>query len=155
MLNLVIMTGVGELPRSLRCRHPTLNKSESMARVRTRDTEPELYLFGLLRRNKIRFHKHAKDLPGTPDAYIARLRIALFVHGCFWHGHTCNRGRPSATRVDFWREKIARNRQRDATVCDALTERGITPLVFWACAIDDFARRIPSLRDRYNSGAPK
>jgi|GEM_PF-2250492 len=141
--------------RSLPRQRPALSKSEAMARVRTRNTEPELYLFNLLRRNKIRFRKHAEGFPGTPDAYIGRLKLAMFVHGCFWHGHTCKRGRPSATRVDFWRAKIAKNQRRDAAVHDALTERGITPLVFWTCDIDNFAQRIGSLRDSYESAARK
>lgn len=146
---------VGGVERSVARRRPAMSKSAAMARVRTRNTEPELYLFDLLRRNKIRHRRHVGDLPGTPDAYIGRLKIALFVHGCFWHGHTCKRGRPSATRVDFWLEKIARNRQRDATAYEALAECGVTPLIFWTCDTEDFARRIASLRDLYDSAARK
>lgn len=111
-----------------------------MARVRSRDTKPELLIRRLLTQLGYRYRLHRSDLPGKPDiAFIGRRR-AIFVHGCFWHGHDCARGsRAPKTNADYWRVKIARNRARDAAAIAALDAIGWRSLAVWECSLRDGA----------------
>lgn len=115
------------------------SKSEQMSRVRSRDTGPERLMRQELSQRGVHYRLHRRDLPGRPDIYIGRLHLAIFINGCFWHGHTCRRGKRPASNVQFWDAKIARNMERDAAALRALAERGITTLVVWTCAIGDFS----------------
>lgn len=109
-----------------------------MARVKAADTAPELAVRRLLTGIGYRYRLHRADLPGTPDiAFIGR-RKAIFVHGCFWHGHDCARGaRAPKANADYWREKIARNRSRDAANLAALAAMSWRSEVVWECALRD------------------
>ena len=79
---------------------------------------------------------HRKDLPGAPDIVLPGRRLALFVHGCFWHGHDCKRGaRAPKTNADYWRAKIARNVARDAASLAALADLGWWAEVIWECEL--------------------
>ena len=79
---------------------------------------------------------HRKDLPGAPDIVLPGRRLALFVHGCFWHGHDCKRGaRAPKTNADYWRAKIARNVARDAASLAALADLGWRAEVIWECEL--------------------
>jgi DNA mismatch endonuclease, patch repair protein len=89
-------------------------RSANMAAVRSKDTQPELLVRRSLHAAGFRFRLHVRDLPGNPDVVLPRLRYALFVHGCFWHGHYCKRGNLPTTNVAFWSKKIETNLQRDA-----------------------------------------
>ncbi|MFZ1125724.1 MAG: very short patch repair endonuclease [Candidatus Baltobacteraceae bacterium] len=112
-----------------------MNKSEQMRRVRRRDTAPELAVRHALSRLGVRYRLHRKDLPGKPDVYVGRLRLAIFVNGCFWHGHDCPRGKRPSSNAEFWRAKINRNCERDAKVVRELAERGIESLTLWQCSL--------------------
>ena len=84
-----------------------------MRAVRSRDTKPEMAVRRLLHRLGYRYRLHRRNLPGTPDIVFGPRRKVIFVHGCFWHGHSCPRGaRLPATNTDYWRRKINRNVQR-------------------------------------------
>lgn len=111
-----------------------------MARVKSRDTSPERLLRRILTDLGYRYRLHRSDLPGRPDiAFIGR-RKAIFVHGCFWHGHNCNRGaREPKTNADYWRGKIARNRVRDDASTAALAAMGWSTLILWECEMRDSA----------------
>lgn len=126
-------------------------KSEQMASVRSRDTGPELALRSLLTQRGVRYRLHRKDLPGRPDVYVPRLHLALFVNGCFWHGHDCSRGRRPATNVEFWDAKIARNIERDAAARRALMDRGIEARVLWTCCANEFERVADEIAEHYRS----
>ncbi len=116
-------------------------RSEVMRRVRGRDTRPERKVRSLLTRMGLRYRLHRKDLPGSPDVVFANRRVALFVHGCFWHGHDCPRGaRVPKANADYWIRKIARNRARDAEVQQTLAQAGWRTLVVWECELKDEAR---------------
>lgn len=105
-----------------------------MARFRSKDTKPELIVRRALHAAGRRFRLHRKDLPGKPDIVIPKDRTALFVHGCFWHGHEgCSIARVPKTQSAFWREKFVRNRERDERVRQALEEQGWRVLVIWEC----------------------
>ena len=116
-------------------------RSDVMRRVRGRDTGAERKVRKLLTRMGLRYRLHRADLPGSPDVVFAGRRVALFVHGCFWHGHDCARGaRQPKANADYWIRKIARNRARDAAVQQRLVEAGWRPVVVWECELKDEAR---------------
>lgn len=112
-------------------------RSEIMGKVRTKDTRPEMRVRSLLHRRGFRFRLHRKDLPGKPDIVLPKYSTVVFVHGCFWHGHDCRRGRPPSTNVEFWSAKIRRNRDRDATVKRKLEDMGWTVWTIWECQLVD------------------
>ncbi len=106
-----------------------------MSGIRAVNTQPELAIRKGLHAKGFRFRLHAKDIPGKPDLVLPRYRAAIFVHGCFWHGHDCHLFKMPSTRTEFWSEKIGRNRARDAIVEGQLDETGWRRLVIWECAI--------------------
>ena len=107
-----------------------------MRRVGSKDTGPELTVRRLLTSLRLRYRLHRKDLPGAPDIVLPGRRLALFVHGCFWHGHDCKRGaRAPKTNADYWRAKIARNVARDAASLAALADLGWWAEVIWECEL--------------------
>lgn len=109
-------------------------RSWLMSRVRGSNTLPERLVEKFLRRHRIHFHRHVRLMPGTPDIVVPKLRIAIFVHGCFWHGHRgCRRSRLPSTRRKFWADKIDANRRRDIRVRRALRRNGWTVLTVWGC----------------------
>lgn len=110
-------------------------RSRMMAGIRGRDTKPEIALRKALFARGFRYRLHVPDLPGKPDIVLPRYRATIFVNGCFWHGHDCPLFRLPGTRPDFWRAKIARNRQRDAEVSDRIAAAGWRQLVVWECAL--------------------
>lgn len=108
-------------------------RSALMSRVRQRDTKPELMVRKLLHARGWRYRLHDRKLPGSPDLVFPRLRKALFVHGCFWHGHDCKLGKLPSSRTEFWTAKIEANRERDSRVLAGLKSRGWDALVIWQC----------------------
>ena len=109
------------------------SRSALMSRIGGKDTAPELIVRKLLHGLGFRFRLHRRDLPGTPDVVLPRLKIALFVHGCFWHGHGCKIGQPPKSRQDYWLPKIERNKARDAEKAAALKTQGWRVLEVWQC----------------------
>lgn len=120
-----------------------------MRAVRGRDTGPEKRVRALLTGMGRRYRLQRGDLPGTPDIVMTGARLALFVHGCFWHGHDCKRGdRQPKANADYWRKKIARNRARDACVRAALSDLGWRVEIVWECQLkdeDSLKRRLQDL----------
>lgn len=115
-----------------------MNKSEQMSRVRSRNTMPEKIVRRLLSQAGVRYRLHRSDLPGRPDLYVGRLRLAIFVNGCFWHGHTCARGGRPKKNSRFWNEKINRNVVRDLAARTALRRMGVRSIVLWTCKLRAF-----------------
>lgn len=113
-------------------------RSAIMRAVKSRDTSPELAVRALLRSFAPGYRLHRKDVPGTPDiAYPGRKR-AIFVHGCFWHGHDCQRGaRMPKANAEYWRAKIARNLERDEAHRKRLADLGWRALTIWECELKD------------------
>ena len=107
-----------------------------MSRVRGRNTKPEIRVRSLLHRNGYRFRLHRRDLPGCPDIFLPKHRLAVFIHGCFWHGHEdCKRSKLPETRHEFWAAKIAANRKRDAAAIGRLEAQCITTVTLWECQL--------------------
>lgn len=105
-----------------------------MRRIRSRDTKPELLVRRILRAAGIGYRLGGGGLPGRPDLVMKGRKVAVFVHGCFWHGHNCARGsRKPKANADYWVAKIGRNIARDARVCDALRADGWRVVPVWEC----------------------
>jgi DNA mismatch endonuclease (patch repair protein) len=118
--------------------YPPAKRSAVMRRVKGKDTTPELAVRRALTRLGARYRLHRKDLPGSPDVVMPGRRLALFVHGCFWHGHDCARGAriPKQNR-DYWTASVARNRARDAANRTALEAGGWRVETLWECELKD------------------
>ncbi|TPM61113.1 DNA mismatch endonuclease Vsr [Mesorhizobium sp. B2-2-4] len=124
-------------------------RSAMMSRVRNRDTEPERFVRSCLFRAGLRFRLHDKTLPGCPDVVLKRSKTAIFVHGCFWHGHSCKRGTRPVSNAEFWNAKIDRNIERDKIASLALRELGWHVEVIWNCdRVAQTEALIPKIRAR-------
>lgn len=104
-----------------------------MQAVGVRNTGPEILVRSALHRAGLRFRLHRTDLPGKPDLVLPSKRVAVFVHGCFWHGHGCKKGRLPKSRLDYWEPKILRNRQRDRKNVRDLRALGWRVISVWQC----------------------
>ena len=113
-------------------------RSEIMRAVKGRDTKPEIALRKALFAKGLRYRVNVRDLPGKPDIVFPKYRAILFVHGCFWHGHDCARGRRKPkTNADYWRRKIAANIERDRAAIAALQRQQWSVKISWECDLKD------------------
>jgi DNA mismatch endonuclease, patch repair protein len=110
-------------------------RSERMSRIRSQNTKPELWVRRLLHAAGFRFRLHRKDLPGRPDLVLPKYRAVVFVQGCFWHAHHCQKGRIPGTRGDFWKAKFEGNKERDARNTRALRAAGWRVFTIWECEL--------------------
>lgn len=109
-----------------------------MARVKSGNTGPEKRVRKVLWRAGFRYRLHVRDLPGCPDIVFRKHKVAIFVHGCFWHQHEgCSRARLPATRADYWHPKLRRNVERDKQARAALIAAGWRVVVLWECELSD------------------
>jgi DNA mismatch endonuclease (patch repair protein) len=109
-----------------------------MALVRAKDTKPELRVRRAFHASGLRFRLHARGLPGTPDLVFPSRKVAVFVHGCFWHGHDgCAASRLPKSREDFWIPKLLSNAARDWEQRRALSRLGWKVMVIWECETND------------------
>lgn len=126
-------------------------RSLVMSKVRAQHTTPELIVRRIVHAMGYRFRLHRRDLPGCPDVVLPRLGAVILVHGCFWHRHTCPRGRSEpSTRPAFWRAKFTANASRDRRAIRALRRKGWRVLVVWECQtrdIDRLEKRIKKFLD--------
>jgi DNA mismatch endonuclease (patch repair protein) len=115
------------------------HRSENMRRIPSKNTKPELIVRKAVRAlGFVGYRVHRIDIPGRPDLAWIRLKKAIFVHGCFWHRHSCKEGiRIPKTRSYYWDTKISSNVQRDERHMDILKEQGWSVLVLWECEIRD------------------
>ncbi len=119
---------------------PSPERSAIMRAVKSRDTGPELRVRKLLAKLAPGYRLCRADLPGKPDIAYGKRKLAIFVHGCFWHGHDCARGaRTPKTNRPYWQDKIARNRARDAAHAKALAGLGWRTLAVHECELADLA----------------
>ena len=116
-------------------------RSLNMSRIQAKDTKPELTIRRLLFADGFRYRIHVKTLPGTPDLVLPKYRAVIFVHGCFWHGHDgCKYAKLPTTHVEFWRDKISKNKERDQRVRQELVSGGWRVLTIWTCSINNQAK---------------
>jgi DNA mismatch endonuclease (patch repair protein) len=112
------------------------HRSWNMSRIRGKDTRPEMLVRSLLHRMGYRFRLHCSALPGKPDIILPKHRIALFVHGCFWHRHGCKFSYTPKTRKEFWKRKFKRNVARHEEVTHDLLALGWHVVTVWECEAD-------------------
>src|SRR5574340_1207838 len=115
---------------------PSNARRRLMASVRRKHNAPELAVRRRLHGAGFRYRLESADLPGTPDLVFRVLRVAVFVHGCFWHGHDCAHGRVVArSNTAYWNAKLAANRARDARKSDERRRLGWCVIEIWECRI--------------------
>lgn len=125
-----------------------MSRSEVMSRVRGRDTRPELRVRRALHAAGHRYRLQARDLPGRPDIVFRGDRVAIFVHGCFWHRHEgCPHARTPKSNVDFWTDKFAANVARDRAVMARLKGEGWNVLTIWECHTRDPDRLLTAVEE--------
>jgi DNA mismatch endonuclease (patch repair protein) len=121
--------------------HTEAQRRRNMSAVRSKDTHPEMLIRRGLHARGFRYSLHHRKLPGHPDLVLRKYNAVVFIHGCFWHGHDCPLFRWPASRADFWRAKIGRNREVDARSALTLTSGGWRILTIWECALKGPDRR--------------
>lgn len=122
-------------------------RSRWMANIRGKDTKPELIVRKFLHGQGLRFRLHASELPGRPDLVLPKYRAVVFVEGCFWHGHICQRKRIPKGNSVFWATKIATNKARDRRNQRALRADGWRVMRVWECQLSTKARRERALSE--------
>jgi DNA mismatch endonuclease, patch repair protein len=126
---------------------PTELRSRIMRAIKSKGTKPEVSVELWLRSARYKPLLHAKDLPGSPDFVLPRIKTAIFVHGCFWHGHGCKRGgRMPATNRSYWLPKLAANKRRDASVKRKLERLGWRVITLWECKVKTIEHRAMLLK---------
>jgi DNA mismatch endonuclease, patch repair protein len=111
-------------------------RSEIMAKVKGKETKPEITLRKFLFSKGFRFRKNVRSLPGSPDIVLPKYRTIIFVHGCFWHGHTdCKFATTPKTRQEYWVAKMQSNKERDQRKKSDLINLGWKVIVIWSCEI--------------------
>lgn len=116
-----------------------------MSRIRGSDTTPELLVRRYLHAQGLRYKLHDRSLPGKPDLVLPRHGVVVFINGCFWHAHHCQKDRIPATRSDFWKDKFERNRARDARNARLLKRQGWRVLTVWECTLSGTSKRTKTL----------
>jgi DNA mismatch endonuclease (patch repair protein) len=125
---------VRSVPRQSHLAQAAMSDSARMAKVKSKNTKPELAVRSAAHALGYRFRLHRPDLPGSPDLVFPRHRVALFVHGCFWHRHAdCNRSSTPVAHRDYWVAKFERNVRRDSEAAAALRSTGWRVEVIWEC----------------------
>lgn len=117
-------------------------RSRVMSRIRSKDTAPELRVRRALWHAGYRYRLHVADLPGRPDIVLGKHHMAIFVHGCFWHGHGCRRFHWPRTNAAYWRAKIERNMERDRQARERLALLGWDVRTVWTCELDEAVSRL-------------
>ncbi len=127
-------------------------RSRNMAAIKGKDTKPEMIVRKYLFSRGLRFRVQVRKLPGTPDIVLPKYKTAIFVNGCFWHGHEgCKYFRLPKSNVEFWKEKIERNIERDRESLQALLDSGWKVIRVWECELRNKANREETLNEIYNS----
>lgn len=122
-------------------------RSEIMSKISGKETKPEILVRKFLFANGFRYRKNVKLLPGSPDIVLPKYKTAIFVHGCFWHGHACKAAKLPETRKEFWTEKISSNVLRDNRNMDDLKSLGWKVIIVWQCEIKNKSIREKRLNE--------
>lgn len=116
-------------------------RSVRMSLIRSKDTKPELMVRKAVWAAGYRYRLHGKGLPGKPDLVLPRLRTVIFIHGCYWHAHSCQKGRIPGQNSRFWQEKFLANKARDQRNCQRLRRAGWSVLTVWECSLSTVRSR--------------
>lgn len=119
-----------------------------MSKITGKETNPEIVVRKYLFAHGFRFRKNVKDLPGTPDIVLPKHNIIIFVHGCFWHGHSgCSKASlPSSNKI-FWKNKISKTVERDSKIKEELEKLGWNVFILWQCSLNSKMKRDDTFKD--------
>ena len=120
-------------------------RSAMMSGIRSKNTKPEIAVRKRVFAAGFRYRLHVRDLPGKPDLVLPRYKVSVFVHGCFWHGHTCQKGRLPGSNRDFWREKITKNIKNDRRAVRTLKTTGWVVVTIWECQLEKGVSKLLTL----------
>ena len=116
--------------------HNSKTRSFNMSRIKAKDTQPEMLVRKFLHTNGFRYTLHDKKLAGKPDIVLPKYKTIIFIHGCFWHGHTnCKYYVVPKTRTQWWLNKINTNKANDAKAVKALKKNGWKVITVWECKL--------------------
>lgn len=119
-----------------------------MSSVRNKNTKPEILIRKALFKNGFRYRINDKKLPGSPDIVLPKYKTAIFVHGCFWHGHSyCPKGSLPVSNKIFWKNKISKTVERDSRIKEELEKCGWKVLVLWQCGLSNKTKREDTFKD--------
>lgn len=118
-----------------------MKRSEIMAKVKQKNTGPEQVVGKFLFSKGFRYRKNVKSLPGSPDIVLVKYRTVIFVHGCFWHGHTCKAGHLPSSNLFYWRKKIEENMIRDEKKIELLKSLNWNVIIVWQCELKNIKIR--------------
>lgn len=110
-------------------------RSRMMAGIKSKNTKPEIIIRKQLYGMGFRYRLHDRRLPGTPDLVFPKYHAAIFIHGCFWHGHECSIFKWPSSNTEFWKNKINANKERDNGNKKRLQESGWRIAIVWECAV--------------------
>lgn len=110
-------------------------RSNIMSKISGKETKPEILVRKYLFSKGFRFRKNVKELPGKPDIVLPKYKTIIFVHGCFWHGHSCKAGKLPKTNKEFWDNKIMSNVIRDEDNIRKLKAEGWFVIIIWQCQL--------------------
>jgi len=116
-----------------------------MSKISGKETKPEILVRKYLFSKGFRFRKNVKELPGKPDIVLPKYKTIIFINGCFWHGHDCRAGHLPSSNINFWIEKINRNKERDNRQMAELQFLGWNVIIIWQCKIKNKKLREESL----------
>ncbi|MBE5700160.1 DNA mismatch endonuclease Vsr [Akkermansia sp.] len=117
-------------------------RSDIMSKISNKDTKPEILVRKFLFSQGFRYRINVRTLPGKPDIVLPKYKIAIFVHGCFWHGHDCKKGKLPSSNIDFWKNKILKNKLRDNENQAQLALLSWKVIVIWQCEINKIDKKI-------------
>lgn len=128
-------------------------RSRIMSKIKSKDTKPELLVRSYLHQHGVRFRKHCNDLKGSPDICIRKYKIAIYINGCFWHGHeNCKLYSQPKSNTEFWIKKIRKNQARDYATYSFMKFHGWNYIVLWECEIyDQFEKKMDELLKKINN----
>ena len=124
-------------------------RSRVMARIRSKDTQPELHVRRAVWAEGFRYRLHQRRLPGAPDLAFAKYRLAVFIHGCFWHQHGCAKTSRPSSNTEYWDNKLDGNVARDARNQAHLKEIGWTVITIWECNLRQDTNGLLRLLESY------
>lgn len=124
----------------------TTERSVRMSLIRSKDTNPELVVRKAVWAAGFRYKLHSKGLPGRPDLVFPALRTVVFIHGCYWHAHECQKGRIPGQNKTFWQNKFDANKARDQRNVRRLRREGWSVLTVWECSLATTKAREGSIR---------
>lgn len=129
---------------------PKNKRSEIMAKISGKESKPEIIVRKYLFTNGYRYRKNDKRFPGKPDIVLPKYKTVIFIHGCFWHGHDCKASKLPETRMDFWKEKIKGNKERDIKNKEKLQLLGWKVIIIWQCSLINKDKRQETFSELIN-----